>query len=309
MQTPPDSGEVETTMCSETENQNQSCYCSPQSDPYDTEPADPSRLDHNVRLQLPLIPDTVKASLLPDPLRDGDRPLTVGEARDVYIPIERSWLNTDYKKSKHRGHKKHYWGVHEVERRILEYLSEPDDLTTVMFTRRLSPLDEYDNLLTLWECDEMLNGGCIRRSVREALNYHLGDFEFWWFAVTAPTRSAATPHEHQYIWIDDPENEITTDHIAPALGKHLKHCPNAYERHHQYRRDGSDGAITVHHSPEIRSNGNTEGVTYVASQLAYLPIADLVDSSKDDPADQLFEGAALAWARGDVANWFRSSSG
>lgn len=271
------------------------------------EPADPSRPDHNDRRQLPLIPDTVSVECLPVALRDGDRPCTVGEGRDEYVPIERNWLNTDYKKSKHWGHKKHYGGVHEAERRILK---EYDNPKTVLLTRRLSPLDEYDNWLTPWECNQMLHGGAIRRSIRGALDYHLGDFEFEWFAVTSPTRSAATPHEHQYIWIDDPEDEITTVDIAPALDMHLKHCPNAYEKHHQYRRDGSYGAITVQHSPEITSSGNTKGATYVLSQLAHLPIADLHDSSKDDPPDTLIEGAVLAWVSGkNGLHWFRSSSG
>lgn len=142
--------------------------------------------------------------------------------------------------------------------------------------------------------------------------------------MTAPTRSAGTPHEHIYLWIEDPDNTISTDDLAPALGKHLSNCPNAYEKHHSYRSDGTDGAITVQHSPTIvqkaperihgvleKSAGppvpNTRGSQYLAAQLAHLPLADFYDGQRENPPGPLIEGAALAWA--SPHHWFRASSG
>lgn len=128
-----------------------------------------------------------------------------------------------------------------------------------------------------------------------------------WVAVTSPTESAGTPHEHIYLWVDDPDDEVTTAHIVPALEKHLKHCVNAYEQHHKYRTDGSGGAITVRHDPETKASGQTVGAEYVARQLAHLPIADVFDGNRDNPPQAKIEGAALAWA--SDFKWFRSSSG
>ena len=175
----------------------------------------------------------------------------------------------------------------------------------------------------------MLHEGAVHRSVREALSYQLDTFEFEYIAVTAPTRSAGTPHEHIYLWVEDPENEVGTSHIKPALNKHIKYCTNALMKHHRFRRDGTDGAIRVQQDPDLlRSipekvqchtghrdshNGsdealtNTAGAQYIASQLAHLPVGDFCREDQSDPPDALIEGAALAWT--SPRNWFRASRG
>jgi hypothetical protein len=170
----------------------------------------------------------------------------------------------------------------------------------------------------------MLHGDKIHRSVRRALNYRLDAFRFEWVAVTAPTRSAGTPHEHIYLWIDDPGNDVTTDHIISARDKHLKYCTNAYEKHHQYRADGGNKAITIQHDPNLRKqphdsvatqvirgntppHPNTLGAQYLASQLAHLPLGDYYAKNRQDPPQALFEGAALAWA--SPYDWLRPSNG
>jgi len=212
--------------------------------------------------------------------------------------------------------------------RILEadryFQTHFEGLTTAMVTRRLSPLNESGGWLTPWECNEMLHGGAVHRSVREAINYQLEDFTFEWLAVTAPTRSAGTPHEHIYLWIEDPSDDVAVDHLKPGLEKHLKHCVNAYQKNHQYQAGGTDGAITVENNPPIikehpdkieeiikKTNTglepNTKGAQYLASQLAHLPLADFYSEKHETPPDVLFEGAALAWA--SPYNWFRASRG
>lgn len=290
----------------------------------DREPADPdpSACDHTARRELPLAPDTVKASRIPGPLTDDGRVETVAEAGETYLKVQRSNWNDDALTSKYERHKS------ETYPRILEadrhFQAAYDDVTTVMLTRRLSPLDERGDWLTPWESNEMLHGGKVHRAVREALAYQLDGFDFEWLAVTAPTRSAGTPHEHIYLWVDDPDNAVTTDHVGPALDKHLKYCANAHPEHHRYRADGSGGAITVQHSPalieqshdrvakrvvsgETPPRPNTGGAQYLASQLAHLPVGDFYAEDRPDPPPALFEGAALAWA--SPRDWFRASRG
>ena len=297
-------------------------YATARPDLRTTEPADPSTPNHATRRELPLAPSSVKIERLPDPLTDGGRPLTVDESGQTYLRTQRASWTADGRTSKYERHR------YQVYPRILKadrhFQTHFEDLTTGMLTRRLSPLDESDNWITPWECNEMLHGGSAHRSVREALDYHLGEFHSEWLAVTAPTRSAGTPHEHIYLWIDDSEDRVTTDHLAPALEKHLKYCANASQQHHRYRTDGSGGAITVEHSPRIVEEPpekihevsdatessllpNTAGAQYLASQLAHLPVGDYYDSTRDTPPQALFEGAALAWA--SPRDWFRTSRG
>jgi hypothetical protein len=296
--------------------------------PADSEPADPTVPDHPARRGLPLAPESVKPSRLPEPFRsDKGRAVTVAEAGEIYLKVQRANWNDDSLTSKHERHKNQlYPRLLEADR---QFRADYDELTTAMLTRRLSPLDDSGSWLTPWECNEMLHGGSVHRSVRQAINYQLDGFEYEWVAVTAPTESAGTPHEHIYFWIDDPDNEIRTDHLATGLEKHLKYCANAYEKHHQYRTDGTGGALTVQsdpgliesipaefftieeNSPTVQDTGtvleNTAGAQYLASQLAHLPLADFYDETQPDPSPALFEGAALAWA--SPRDWFRASRG
>lgn len=289
----------------------------------DPEPADPDSPDHATRRSLKLAPDSVKIDRLPKPFRsDTGGAVTVAEAGKTYLKVQRANWNDDSVTTKYERHKfKTYPRILQADR---HFQSAYNGVTTAMLTRRLSPSDDADRWLTPWECNEMLHGGSIHRSIRRALDYQLDTFAFEWVAVTAPTRSAGTPHEHIYLWIDDPDNHVTADHVTPALDKHLKHCTNAHEKHHRYRADGTGGAITIQHDPDLRKEAhhnvakhvirgntppqaNTLGAQYLASQLAHLPFGDFYADDRDDPPQALFEGAALAWA--SPYNWFRASGG
>jgi len=294
-----------------------------------TEPADPDTPDHSARRSVPLAPDSVKRDRMPDPfLTDNGRVLTVGEAGETYLKIQRTNWKNDQLTSKYERH------LHNLYPRLLEadrhFQAEYDGLTTVMLTRRLSPLDEFGGYLTPWECNEMLHGGGVHQSLNQAISYQLGDsFRYEWVGVTSPTKTAGTPHEHLYFWIEDPADKITTQHFSTGLDKHIKYCTNAYEQDHTYRVDGTDGALTFQHNPqrcELSPDGfwnvrevsqtyaatgqvrdNTTGAQYLASQLAHLPVADFYNSNHDYPPTALLEGAAMAWA--SPYNWFRASGG
>lgn len=284
------------------------------------EPGDPSNPNHEARRKLPIAPSSVKVDRLPDPLVEVGEPLSIEEARVAYLRTQRASWNSDSRTSKYERHRYHlYPRMLDADR---HFQSEYDGLTTAMLSRRLSPINESGSWLTPWECNEMLHGGTIHRSIREAIDYQFSGFSYEWVAVTAPTQSAGTPHEHIYLWIDDPDNDVTTEYFESGLEKHLKHCVNAHEKHHQYRADGSGGAITVQHSPEVVKEApekistileensprpNTLGAQYLASQLAHFPLGDFYDESKENPPEALLEGAALSWA--SPRNWFRASRG
>jgi hypothetical protein len=262
----------------------------------------------------------------PDRLVENGKPVTVGEAGKTYLKTDQWNRNSNTYTSKHQYH------LRELYPRILEadrhFQQEYSGLTTAMLTRRLSPLDDNYEWLTPWECNEMLHGGKIQRSIRDAIDYHI-DAEYEWLGVTAPTRSAGTPHEHIYLWIEDPDDTVTVGDLKPARDLHLKHCQNAYKRHHKSQGDTKGRAITVQHSPEQvgeipkkimsvlehsetynrtgNAPPNTAGAQYLASQLVYLHLADFYDAARDDPPLALFEGAALAWVSDH--DWFRHGQG
>jgi len=300
----------------------------------DSEPADPEDPDHSARRNTPLIPSSVPLDTLPEPLTEDEngnrRRPAVSEARTTYMKIHRHLWNKDGRTSGYERHR------YEVYPRLLEadrrFRYEYQGLTTVLLTRRLSPLDDCGDWLTPWECDQMLHEGTegkIQESIRRALSYHLDQFEFEWVGVTAPTETAGTPHEHIYLWIEDPANQVEVGDITPALEKHVKRCENAESEDHPWDSNADEGAIIIHHSPplvesppekffDIKEESqvyadagivlpNTAGAQYLASQLAHLPLGDYYNQSKDDPSPPLLAGGALAWA--SPHHWFRPSSG
>jgi len=249
--------------------------------------------------------------------------VTVDEARETYVKVERDAWGTDGRTSKHMRHKKDlYPRILEADR---QFQDQYEGLTTAKLTRGISPWDDSGERLTPWEIDMMLNGGSVRSQVRNSLDYYLrgkGGFDFEWVAVTSVTRTTGTPREYIYLWIEDPENQVSTGHLAPALKKHLENCENAYDEDHAYDEEGTGGVITVQHSPalvsehpeklseifrksEARDRPNTTGAQFVATQLVHLPVGDYSNSKRKNPPDILLEGAALAWASPN--RWFRAS--
>lgn len=319
---------------------------------HSAEPADPtpSEANHQARRQTRLAPAKLVDSLSKpfvecgcgecpdsvDPLADAEahvmaadvcpspQSVTIERAREIYIRYQRSQRdsNNTSKLERHRG--KLYPRILRADQDFRTF----DALTTVMVTRRISPLDDSGDWIPPIKINKMLHGGDVKSRMRKAINYQLGDRWKSYVAVTAPTESAATPHEHIYYWIFDPDNEITVEHFEPALEKHLESCPNARREDHQYDEDGMEGAITVRHDPPLTDQTpqkaaamveddfaltadggtyrpNTRGAQYLASQLAHLPLGDQFSPNGENPRQTLLEGGAIAWA--SSYDWFRSS--
>jgi hypothetical protein len=174
----------------------------------------------------------------------------------------------------------------------------------------------------------MINNSLLLKQVRQAVNYQLRDFDFNYMRLTAVTESAATPHEHRYLWIEDPDNEIDVGHFTSALQKHIDMWPNAKKKHHPYDAGGNEGAITVRHEPplvdeepdkmqKVRHGSkqfegvdsrlwNTQGAQYIASQLPHMEIWNKFDHEADSK-DTLLEGGAIAKATS--SKWFGASNG
>jgi hypothetical protein len=253
--------------------------------------------------------------------------MVVDRARKVYLNYQGAAYNDYSRNSMYARAKGQYAAIMSVDRYLRE---EYESLTTAMLTRRLSPIED-GQWLTPWTLDQRLHDSGLRESVTNALRYQFEPFDWEYIGVTAATDSAATPHEHIYCWIDDPDDEVTVGHLESALQKHLDKCKGAYEDDHEYRRDGSYGAITIRHEPttvdgppdsfrKIREyrkehggipegeplTANTIGAQYIASQLPHLVLGNVYDGTRD-VSDIRIEGAAVAW--GTPSKWFRTSGG
>jgi hypothetical protein len=132
-----------------------------------------------------------------------------------------------------------------------------------------------------------------------------------------------------YIYIDDPDNEVTASQFEPALDKHLDGCKGAHRHHHQYDKNGEQGAITLRYNPplvdetpekadSIKENcsasqvcsdeflRNTQGAQYIATQLPHLHIGDQFNGDQPNPKRTLLDGGVIAWISG--YDWFRHSN-
>lgn len=329
---------------------------SPSSTDYDREPADPPdwAVDYDERLNTRIAPRNCVDDI-PVPLRecgcgscpdrldplatpaypayagrecDSPRPVSFEKAGEIYTRYTRATWNQSEYTSRYEKHNQKYAQILQSDR----LLNLGSTITTVVLTRRLSPVDDHGSWIPPLEVDEMLNGGDIRSRVRGRIRYQLKDklglSQLWYVAVTAPTESAGTPHEHIYYWIHDPYDEVSVEHFEPALQEHIDSCERAYREDHQYRQDGTEGAITVEHDPSVVDEPpekleavieqdatsqdqeddyvrNTRGTQYLASQLPHLQLGDLYDGQESDPRETLLQGAAVAWASN--YDWVRTS--
>jgi hypothetical protein len=225
-----------------------------------------------------------------------------------------------------------------------------DDVTTVLLSRRLSPIatergpqcedadiDDYAISVGNSSSDESSSRQWLPpikldnrlhdawRNVYDALKYHLRDFEWEYVAVTAPTDSAATPHQHIYLWVRDPEDEVSVDHVRPAIDSHVRNTKGARSEDHPVEAGESDAAVVQHDPQRIdpdderdlyiyRQRGekvfrqNTAGFAYVMNQRPHWVLKQVLDGESDvGVGDARLDGAAVAWASPN--KWLSSSDG
>jgi hypothetical protein len=153
------------------------------------------------------------------------------------------------------------------------------------------------------------------RKVRRRLDYHLGDYDWGYCWVIGTTDSAATPHLHIYLWIKDPDDEITLGHVEPAVEAFVDHAPGARPEDHRVTPGESDAAVVEHDPPilhvdedtalyisgesDLRSyQPNTAGFAYLPNQRPEWAVAPLCEGFDEGevPEDAALDGAAIAWA-------------
>jgi hypothetical protein len=169
------------------------------------------------------------------------------------------------------------------------------------------------------------------KKVRAKLRYQLHDkrdFEFEYVWVVAGTDSAATPHLHLLVYVEDPDDELTTDPFEPAVDAFVNHCQFAHDEDHPIGDDTDSDAVVVHTDPtkydevddeqlvEYFYENGEEGFELNTAALAYLlhqrphwvlrhinaDYESLPERTKLD-----LQTAAIAWA--SPTEWIQSSGG
>jgi len=167
------------------------------------------------------------------------------------------------------------------------------------------------------------------QTVYDALRYRLRDFDDWEYLwLIGTTDSAATPHMHVYVWVRDPHNELSVDHVRPAVQSFVNNTPTARQKHHTVTEGKSDAAVvhtnTLRHDDisdeqllaamkrrEVADSPmqyNTRGLLYLLNQRPAWVIKRLTEGTvnPDDRQTRLdLAGLATSWA--SSKNWIGSS--
>jgi hypothetical protein len=240
--------------------------------------------------------------------------MKVRKAKEAYIRYQGRLYHSESHTS---AYERHRYGIYpKILNADRHFLNNFEGLTTVLLTRRIQPTDKNDQWIEPATLDAMLHNSYLMRRINEVAHYRLKkvkDLNYEYIRVTAPTESTATPHEHRYFYIEDPNNKVTIDDFRHIIDEHTENCANAMRKHHQVN-EGSHDAVNVRYDPPVvddkyASDGtrHTAGSQYLVSQLAHLPLGDKLDSATDDPNEPLLEGGMLGWAT--QSQWFGASNG
>lgn len=282
----------------------------------------------------------------PDP-----QSMTVERAAEAYYVYQKASYDSESRTSRLGRLRQQHWHLMESERDLLERWD--GEVTTVLLSFRLSPVEYVEatdcgggvesdgahyglsvkshpssssQFSRRWvpplQLDERLRDPW--RKVTDRLRYHLDGFDWEYCWVVSPTDSAATPHLHVYLWIRDPDDEVTVDHVRPAVDAFTENAVGADPQRHPVEAGVSDAAVVRHDPPRydeiddaqlahiFEQRGgegfkmNTAGFAYLLNQRPEWVLKRLVEDGADRDEEQVaLEGAAIAW--GSPKDWIGAS--
>lgn len=324
-------------------------------EPVDAEPADPNRLSHRHRRNTRIAPPTFDCDDLPkplvecgcgdcsdgaDPLADEDnvfrdlayaqetcpspRPMTVRRAAEAYLRYQFAAEDRDGWTSKleeTRNQQGRYLGAER------EILSEMENPTQLFLSLRLSPIERH-NGSRQWVHPLRLDARLADswENVRPVINYHLRDYESHYATVIAGTTSAATPHRHVAVYVEDPDDEVGTDVAEAAVDSHVRNTVGATPEDHSVEPGARDAGI-VFHDPPLADGVPEESLRrvldyrdgeafsvptvplyYALNQRPHWVLKNVRDGTNDIHVDDpLVDAGAIAWA--STHRWLSPSAG
>jgi hypothetical protein len=250
--------------------------------------------------------------------------MTVRRATEAYLTYQRASEKRADRTSKLEDTRNQHGKLLGSERDVLDEMNDP---TLLFLSLRLSPIEQQNGQRRWIEpirLDNRLNDSW--ENVRSVLRYRLREFESQYVAVVAGTTSAATPHRHVLVYVEDPDDEITIDVAEAAVKSHCNKCEGAKAEDHPVEPGESDAAMVFHDPPKVddvpdetlldvfKTRGrepfpqNTVPMQYVADQRPHWSLANVYDSESDIHADSpLVDAGAIAWAA--THDWISTSRG
>ncbi len=292
-----------------------------QSDQYehvDAEPHDPEYISHKARRDTRLHEREYNCDQLEDKVVetvDGDQvPMKLSDAREQYLGLKHNQMNTDGWISPLDRAKDLYGRALGAERELMDEIANP---SLLFLSLRQSPV-EYDRgrrwiepLRLRSELNKSWKN--VRQTLYRKLSGH-DRYEYLW--VCSYTRSAASPHLHVLVYVDDPDDELSISTARSAVNSHVRANDYAEKQHHEVEPDQSDAGIVTHSVPkaydEIDDNDladvyyyrdeesfslTSTFLTYLLSQYPHFVLEHVWNSNSDIHAhDPLVDGATISFA-------------
>lgn len=292
-----------------------------QSDQYqqvNPEPHDPEYLSHEERRDTRLHEREYNCSQLHDKVVEevnGDQvPMKLSKAREQYLGLKHNQMNTDGWYSPLDRAKDLYGRALGGERELMEQIANP---SLLFLSLRQSPV-EYDRgrrwIEPLRLRSELNKAwGNVRQTLYRKLSGY-DRYEYVW--VCSYTRSAATPHLHVLVYVDDPDDELSISTARSAVNSYVKANDYADKQHHEVTKGESDAGIVTHSVPrdddripddsykEVLEHRDGDSfkptssfLLYMMTQYPHWVLSHVWDGSSDLHAhDPLVDGATISFA-------------
>ncbi|WP_256544825.1 hypothetical protein [Halobellus inordinatus] len=244
---------------------------------------------------------------------DSPRAVTVERAAEIYLRYQKAAENHPKHRSKLEETRIRHGKMLGAERQILSEMDEP---TLIFLSLRLSPT-ERQNGHRRW-IEPVRLGGRLSDSwgrVRDVLTYQLKEYNSEYAAITSMTTSAASPHKHALVYVEDPDNEITVDIAESAIDSHVRNTVGAEAEDHPVNPRESDAGMVFHDVPkaddvpdetllEVFKRRDKEPFSlpsvplyYMANQQPHWVLKNVYDGESDIHKDSIqVDGGAIAWA-------------
>ena len=248
------------------------------------------------------------------------RPMTVERAAEAYAVYQKASLNapdrtSELERTRNR-HGRLLGGDIELRYRM-------DNPTLIFLSLRVSPI-LIQNGRRQWIHPVTLDSRIADswENTRSTLSYHLKDYWYEYVWITATTSSAATPHRHILVYVDDPDDDIGIEVPRAAVSSFWENTQGAEHGFHTVEPDTSDAGIIFHEVPRAEESFKSHPVKYdptawakpsvpiyyMANQQPHWELKNLYDGTTDVSVNSTpIEGAAIAWCSPN--KWFDSSNG
>jgi len=248
------------------------------------------------------------------------QPMTVRRAAEAYTVYQKASLNAPDRISDLERTQIRYGNIIGGD---IELRDRMDNPTLIFLSLRVSPIHRQ-NGERRWIQPVTLDSRIADswENLRSTLSYHLKDYWYEYVWITATTSSAATPHRHVLVYVDDPDDEIGIEVPRSAVNSFVSNTQGAEHGFHTVEAGVSDAGIVFHKVPKAEQALDSHPIDddptafampsvpiyYMSNQQPHWCLTNIFDLTSDIDTDSpAVEGAAIAWSSPN--NWFDSSNG